>query len=101
MGQQHVPLQIDENGNVLAVGSINDDVLDTCVLCGNETPYTRSTHIDYRYGYVEGCGQLCKSCYDRGTERQQLLVPTDMVYNTPNDAELGAKVRKMYWETKS
>lgn len=99
MGQQHVPLTIDGNGNVLAVGSINDNNYDNCVLCGAETPYTRSTHIDYRYGYVEGAGQLCKSCYDRGTERKQILVPADIVYNTPNDQELGAKVRQLYWDS--
>ena len=101
MGQQHVPLKIDENGNVLAVGSINDDVLDTCVLCGTETPYSRSTHIDFRYGYVEGAGQLCKTCYDGGTERRQILIPADLVYNTPNDQELGAKVRQIYWNTRN
>ena len=69
---------------------------DTCVLCDVETPYKRSTHIDYRYGYVEGAGQLCKSCYERGTERKQILIPSDLVYNTPNDQELGAKIRQIY-----
>ena len=38
---------------------------ETCVLCGVETPYTVDQHIDTRYGYVEGCGQLCKECYDK------------------------------------
>jgi hypothetical protein len=32
---------------------------DKCVLCGKETPYTKSTHIDLREGYVEGAGQGC------------------------------------------
>jgi hypothetical protein len=32
---------------------------DNCVLCGKVSPYTRSTHIDRRIGYVEGCGQGC------------------------------------------
>jgi hypothetical protein len=38
---------------------------DTCVLCGKQSPYTRSTHIDFRIGYVEGAGQGCfqpKTC---------------------------------------
>ena len=74
---------------------------DTCILCGAETPYEFETHIDYRYGYVEGAGQLCKSCYDRGTERKQLVVPEHIIYNTPNDQELGAKVRQIYWESKN
>lgn len=72
------------------------DEIDCCVLCGAETPYKRSTHIDYRHGYIEGAGQLCKSCYDRGTERKQILIPADIIYNTPNDMELGAKVRQIY-----
>jgi hypothetical protein len=69
---------------------------DHCILCGIETPYKRSTDINYRYHYVEGAGQLCKTCYDGGTERKQILIPTDIIYNTPNDMELGAKVRQIY-----
>ena len=71
-------------------------VKDICVLCGVETPYNFETHIDYRYGYVEGTGQLCKSCYDDGTKREQILIPANLIYNTPNDQELGAKVRQIY-----
>lgn len=37
----------------------NPDSLDVCVICGKETPYLRSVHIDYRIGYVEGSGQGC------------------------------------------
>lgn len=32
---------------------------DCCVICGKESPYTKSTHIDLRTGYVEGVGQGC------------------------------------------
>lgn len=35
------------------------DEKDVCVICGKETPYLRSTHIDLREGYVEGGGQGC------------------------------------------
>jgi uncharacterized protein CbrC (UPF0167 family) len=97
MGQQHVPLKIDEKGNVIAVGSINDNNFDTCVLCGVETPYKRSTHIDMRIGYIEGAGQLCARCYADGSDRVHISVPVHVIYNTPNDAELGAKIRQMYW----
>lgn len=38
---------------------------DNCVLCNVETEYETSTHIDYRYGYVKGAGQLCKECYEK------------------------------------
>lgn len=37
---------------------------DKCVICGKETPYTIETHIDFRLYYVEGCGQLCKECWE-------------------------------------
>jgi hypothetical protein len=35
---------------------------DNCVLCGRETPYYKDEHIDTRYHYIEGAGQLCKEC---------------------------------------
>ena len=37
-------------------------VKDRCVLCRKETEYTKETHIDKRVNYIEGCGQLCKTC---------------------------------------
>lgn len=69
---------------------------DKCVLCGVETPYDYETHVDMRIGYIEGAGQLCKACYDRGTNRSYLLVPHDVIINTPNDQELGNRVRRIY-----
>jgi hypothetical protein len=36
---------------------------DKCVLCGVETLYERTDHVDFRLGYVEGAGQLCLDCY--------------------------------------
>jgi hypothetical protein len=35
---------------------------EQCVLCGALTPYLRQDPIETRIGYVEGAGQLCKSC---------------------------------------
>ena len=32
---------------------------ETCIICGKETDININTHIDYRYGYVEGAGQGC------------------------------------------
>ena len=40
-------------------------IMDTCVICGRTTIYSRDTHIDYREYYVEGAGQLCKSCCEK------------------------------------
>ena len=90
------------------------DEFDHCVLCGVETAYKRSTHIDMRIGYVEGAGQLCSKCYHFDTisvtkdknpipldsHRQLFTVSEYMVLSTPNDQELGAKVRQLYWENK-
>ena len=35
------------------------DEKDKCVICGQESPYLRSTNIYDRVGYVEGGGQGC------------------------------------------
>ena len=37
---------------------------DPCVCCGIETQYDEFDHIDFRYFYVEGAGQLCVKCFD-------------------------------------
>ena len=49
---------------------------------------------------VEGLGQLCPSCYTHGTNRNNILVPEAVIINTPNNDELGSKVRQLYYETK-
>jgi hypothetical protein len=36
-----------------------DNEYDTCVVCGRETSYKRTTPIDFRVGYIEGAGQTC------------------------------------------
>jgi len=109
MAQQRVPLKIDGAGCVTAVGSINDDNYDECVICGKKTPYTRSTHIDLRHGYVEGAGQGCyqpEVCNEPvepidppNDHLNHFLVSFHTVKSTPNDAQLGAKVREIFWET--
>jgi hypothetical protein len=71
-----------------------------CIMCGVETAVKTGTHIDMRHGYIEGTGQLCSKCYSGGTNRNHLAIPEHIIYNTPNDQELGAKVRKLYWENK-
>jgi len=73
---------------------------DKCILCGVETPYEFETHVDMRIGYIEGAGQLCKACYNKGTEREHIIIPIDIIYSTPNDQELGGKVRTIYYQTR-
>ena len=38
---------------------------DKCVICGKDTPYLRKTHVDMRFGYVDGAGQTCEDCYNK------------------------------------
>jgi hypothetical protein len=71
---------------------------DLCIMCGVETPYDFETHVDIRLGYIEGAGQLCSRCYSGGTDRNHISIPEEMIYNTPNDQELGEKVRQIYWK---
>ena len=77
------------------------DEYENCILCGDKTNVLRSTHIDFRTGYIEGAGQLCIKCWNKGTDRRHMAVPMSMVYDTPNDQELGAKVRQLYYENNS
>ena len=73
---------------------------ENCATCGVETPYDFETHIDERNCYIEGVGQLCSKCFTSGTNRNHILVPEATIINTPNNSELGAKVREIYHETK-
>lgn len=76
--------------------------IEYCISCGDETPYTIDTHIDFRYGYIKGVGQLCRICF-HGTPKEttHLSVPKSIIRDTPNNAELGAKVRHLYHENNS
>ena len=66
MGEHHVPLTIDENNNVTSVGHNHNDLYEDCIMCGKKTTTLKTTHIDFRTGYIEGAGQLCKDCYEKG-----------------------------------
>lgn len=70
---------------------------DTCVICTKETIYDPKTHIAQRYGYVEGVGQFCRSCYDGNMYATDICIPNALVVDTPNDQELGEKVRKILY----
>jgi len=79
----------------------NRDIFETCILCGEITDVLVDSHIDYRVGYIEGAGQLCRKCYSKGTDRSLVAIPAYEVYNTPNNYELGEKVRKIYNDSKN
>ena len=120
MGTQHVPLQIDENNNVTRVGHdiggsyeikeavqlelfptpVNAGIYEECILCGVETTTLKTTHIDFRTGYIEGAGQLCRECYMKGSSegREHISLPKHFIKTYSNDMELGGAVRQYYWE---
>jgi hypothetical protein len=74
-------------------------IYEVCIICQKETETLKSTHIDFRYGYVEGAGQMCRECYLR-ENRNLITINSRTILDTPNDSELGAKVRQMYWDSK-
>jgi hypothetical protein len=99
MGEHHVPLTIDDNNNVTSVGA-NNNIYEDCILCGEKTTTLKTTHIDFRTGYIEGAGQLCRECYMKGSSegREHISIPKHFVKTYPNDAELGEKVRQFYYQ---
>lgn len=75
------------------------NIFENCIQCGVETTTLKSTHVDFRYGYVEGAGQLCRDCY-MSSDKRLLTIDERTILDTPNDIELGKKVRQMYWNSK-
>lgn len=61
---EHVELIIGDDGLVKSI--VRNDEYEVCAMCGDTVPYLKSTHIDLRNGYIEGAGQLCKDCYEKG-----------------------------------
>ena len=62
---EHFGLIIGDDGLVTAIVR-PDEIYEKCIMCGKKTDIQKSTHIDYRVGYVEGAGQLCIECYEKG-----------------------------------
>jgi hypothetical protein len=59
---EHFGLVIGEDGvvqKIIRAEQSQNDEYDKCIICGRETSYKRSTHIDLRVGYIEGAGQTC------------------------------------------
>jgi len=72
---------------------------EKCILCGKETLYDIETHIDFRVGYIEGAGQLCTECHNKGDikNRKYVTIPESLIENNPNNYDLGARVREYYY----
>lgn len=77
-------------------------MIEKCIQCGNDTTYNVEDHVDMRVGYIEGAGQLCINCHmlqERFPEETKTVKVTPAeVLGTPNNEELGALVRKRYWQ---
>lgn len=48
---------------------------EICVYCGKDTGVLRSTPIEIREFFLEGCGQLCEACYYSINNNFELGVP--------------------------
>ena len=44
------------------MAQINSNEYEICISCGQTTDILRSTHISQREHYIEGCGQMCRTC---------------------------------------
>jgi uncharacterized protein with PQ loop repeat len=84
----------------LKTNNMDSNPIEKCIICKKDTTYHFNDHIDMRYGYIEGSGQYCISCYNKGNKHKHIIVPEDLIYNTPNDQELGSKVRDIYRQSK-
>ena len=46
------------------MNNINEQIIhDTCVSCNSVTEVLINEPVSMRHHYVEGAGQLCKTCY--------------------------------------
>ena len=63
MVNKNLPKQIKNrelNGGTI---NYNTNPIEKCVICEQVTQYFKNTNIQTRDYYVQGCGQLCSSCY--------------------------------------
>ncbi len=37
---------------------------ETCIVCGVDTKVPKNLHVDHRFNYVEGAGQMCQKCWN-------------------------------------
>lgn len=69
-----------------------------CQYCGKDT---FTVDIDYLHGNDH---LSCALEYEKSTMKNRttlITVPVELILDTPNDQELGNKVRKLYYENNS
>ena len=42
--------------------------MDECIVCGVETNEPKDKHVDFRFNYIDGAGQLCNKCIEKYEE---------------------------------
>ena len=40
----------------------NEEKFETCIKCGKLTTVEKTSNVVYRFGYIDGAGQLCFEC---------------------------------------
>jgi len=40
----------------------NEEKFETCIKCGKLTTVEKTSNVVYRFGYIDGAGQLCFIC---------------------------------------
>ena len=48
--------------NIMSFTQEETSEVEICVRCGAETSFKKDDDITFRYGYIEGAGQLCFKC---------------------------------------
>lgn len=70
-------------------------IKELCISCGMDTLYDFETHVDHRVGYLDGVGQLCLKCFEGQIDEDVICIPKTLIIDTPNDMELGRKIREI------
>lgn len=58
IGKKNIESYINSYNKHLA----EDEALDNCAMCGQQTQEPKSKNVNFRKNYIEGTGQLCDSC---------------------------------------
>ncbi len=69
MPETRAPQALPDGVNPKYVIFIDGVYYDRCVMCMTVTDIPTNCRIERRAHYVEGCGQLCKSCWDKTDSR--------------------------------
>ena len=55
----NILLNVNEDSIITSLGRLDSEKYDKCVICGKDSPYFETTHIESRINYIVGFGQIC------------------------------------------